>query len=385
MEAGLSCTQPPPPSAPWRRDPATGRALAFGDPFVVQWHLTDRCNLACLHCYRSGPVRKDLQAHGRRQVLAEILRFVQGRRWPARLHLAGGEPFLCDDLLELMQCAFAHGIPSRILSNGTVIDPRVARQLRGAGCLGVQVSIEGPEPVHDGIRGKGSFRAALEGVRVLRDAGVSTTLSMTVHAGNVAHVAAVGRLARDHADRVYFSRLVPCGRGAELGGTLGRDPWWEVMRTARSLATSLGIEVALRDPNFRAWFASARHARHSGAVAGCAAGHWTLTVEADGTVMPCRRIGVGIGQVLDDGLERIWTQSEVLAGLRDRDRLQGQCGRCDYRWVCGGCRAIALAMGNGLDGEDPQCPWTLTRVWEASVRRSWANLRRRTWRAELGR
>jgi len=383
MEAGVSSPPHSPRADGWREDPATGRILAFGDPFVVQWHLTDRCNLSCLHCYRSGPVRKDLDSLGRRQILEGIVRFVGARQWPARLHLAGGEPFLCDDLLELMQGAFDHGIPSRILSNGTLIDPGVARRLRGAGCLGVQISIEGPEPVHDGIRGQGSFRAALEGVRVLREAGVSTTLSMTVHAGNVAHVAEVGRIAREHANRVYYSRLVPCGRGAELGGALGRDPWWEVMRTARSLATSLGIEVALRDPTFRAWYASPGSARRSGAVAGCAAGHWTLTIESDGTVMPCRRIGVGIGHALDDGLERIWAESEVLAALRDRDRLQGQCGRCDYRWVCGGCRAIALAMGNGLDGEDPQCPWTLSRVWGASVRRSWANLGRRSWVAEL--
>lgn len=367
-------------SASVRIDPASGRLLAFGEPFVVQWHLTDRCNLVCRHCYRAGPTRAELSAAQRSLVLDQIIQFLRCRKMKGRLHIAGGEPFLCNDLLALMRAAWAAGIPSRVLSNGTRIEPAAARELGAVGCVGVQVSIEGPEAVHDAIRGRGSWRAAMHGVHELRAAGLQVTLAMTLHAHNLPYMQDVGRLAREHADRVYYSRLVPCGRGADLGGVLSSRQWWQAMRRARAMARGLGIPVALRDPTFRAFYASAANAARAPALAGCAAGHGTITIEADGSVMPCRRLGVVIGNVLADGLDTIWQGSEVLARLRDRDRLQGRCSHCSYRWVCGGCRAVALAVGGQLMGEDPQCPWSLPLPMAMAVAgRAWDRVRLPLW------
>jgi radical SAM protein with 4Fe4S-binding SPASM domain len=296
-------------------------------------------------------------------VLDQIAAFARRLGTPSRIHVAGGEPVLCDDLVPLMRAAHARGIPFRFLTNGTLMTEGLARDLAAAGCVGVQVSIEGPEPVHDAIRGEGSLRRTLAGVERVRHQGVPITFSMTVHAGNAAHIEAVARMAADSADRVYVSRLVPYGRGGELD-LLAPAAWHRAMRTILGIARAGRVDVALRDPTFRPFLLDARTARIAPAVAGCAAGYRTLTIESDGTIMACRRIGVPIGSALPEpgsdlpvGLQATWDESPQLEALRDRDRLGGECGRCAYRWVCGGCRGVANAVRSDPLAHDPQCPW----------------------------
>lgn len=338
------------------------RAPLRGEPFVIQWHLDLRCNLACTHCYHPADSRAAAGTPAQRTAtLATLLAFLAARPEGGRLHLAGGEPFLCADLPDLVATARGRGVGCRVLSNGTRVSPEQAAALARAGVLGVQVSIEGLQESHDRIRGEGSFSRALQGVRTLRSAGVQVTLAMTVHQGNLGDLDALAALAAVEADRFYVSRLVPLGRGADLGGMLGAAAWGRVLERLRRLQTRLPIPLALRDPTVRPLLAAPWHARQSPVLAGCAAGWGTLTVESDGTLMPCRRMGVSLGRLGEVSLQAVWDHHPLLASLRDRDQLQGACGRCDYRWVCGGCRAFAVQLEGNPLGADPQCPWRSLR------------------------
>lgn len=336
---------------------ARSRREAFGEPFVFQWHLTDRCERSCRHCYREGPPRRDLGEADQLSVLEAIRAFLAKRRLPGRLHLAGGEPALSPGLDRLLAAIARAGLPFRFLTSGVGLTPSLAVDLSRSGCVGVQVSVEGTEATHDALRGEGGFRRAMEGARCARAAGLPVTLAMTLHHENLAELEAVARLAEAKADRVYFSRLVPMGHGAELGSLPGRAAWAGALRRITALAGTLRVPVALRDPTFRPLLAAPWHARKSPAVSGCSAGYRTLTVESDGEVLPCRRLGVPVGHALDGGLETAWETHPLMGSLRDRDRLKGRCGRCVYRWVCGGCRAVPRAVSGDPLGEDPQCPW----------------------------
>jgi AdoMet-dependent heme synthase len=93
---------------------------------------------------------------------------------------------------------------------------------------------------------------------------------------------------------------------------------------------------------------------------GCAAGVSGLTFLPDGTITPCRRLAIPVGNVRTDNLREVWATSDVLNALRDRSRYKGRCGVCS-RWAdCRGCRAIAYAYSQSRGGEDflwedPQC------------------------------
>ncbi len=96
------------------------------------------------------------------------------------------------------------------------------------------------------------------------------------------------------------------------------------------------------------------------AKGGCAAGVSGLTIRPDGTMNPCRRLNIPIGNLRKDSIRDIWATSEVLCSLRDKSKYKGKCGKCN-RWAnCRGCRAIAYAYSqsvgkNDFLAEDPQC------------------------------
>ncbi len=226
-------------------------------------------------------------------------------------------------------------IPTRILSNGTLITADVACRLVDSGCRLVQVSLEGMEEVHDAIRGLGSFQQAWQGIEAARAAGIQVTVAMTVSRQNRDQVMAVARFAEEHTDRVGFHRLVPLGSGAEMRDEmLTPSELWEMMEEVHHFKEGIDIDVPLRDPVWRAYF----NPRGCNGVSGCSAGYNGLTVESNGDAYPCRRLPIVLGNIQGCSFEEIW-RSEILEQLRDRDRLKGRCGGLP----------LALAM-RGLSG-----------------------------------
>jgi radical SAM protein with 4Fe4S-binding SPASM domain len=278
------------------------------------------------------------------------------------LNITGGEPLLRKDLFEILSEMRAAGFAIYLLTNGTLIDPEKAEHLAMLGIKGVQVSMEGPEKVHDSIRGRGSFAASCRGIRNLIQAGLRVTLNATLSEINAEKFYEMVEVASAlDAQRLGFSRLVPSGRGLGLvNQMIDRQKIGEIYESIFALSTD-GLEIVTGDP-------VASQMRNGGkavdcgsvAVGGCAAGISGLTLLPDGTVTPCRRLALPIGNVRKDSLREIWADSEILQQLRDRSQYKGQCGKCAAWAVCRGCRAIAyahsLARGAGdLLADDPQC------------------------------
>jgi AdoMet-dependent heme synthase len=330
--------------------------------FFVQWHLTERCNLRCSHCYQSSNSGNELST-------AEALAFIDEAAatiaawshlydipFAAGFNITGGEPLLRPDLFQLLGALQGRSIAVHLLTNGILIDRPTADRLRLAEVATVQVSMEGSEPVHDAIRGPGSFRAAKAGIEHLVAAGLAVTINMTLSRRNVDSFAGMIELATAmKVHRLGFSRLVPAGRGRSfLAETLTRDEVAELYRRLFLLETS-DLEIVTGDP-------MAAQLRRPPAgdcgetpLGGCAAGLFGLTVAADGTVMPCRRLPLAIGNIRTESLRAIWATSDILAQLRNRECYRGRCGTCPRWAICRGCRAIAHAHTGDFLAEDPQC------------------------------
>jgi len=187
--------------------------------FFVQWHLTERCNLNCTHCYQTGGRSDELSIAEIGEALTEITAMIDswqaayGLEFERSLNVTGGEPLLRRDLFEILALMRDQGFALYLLSNGTLIDPEKARQLAALQVAGVQVSIEGPKEIHDQIRGQGSFVAACRGVSDLLAAGLQVTLNATLSEINADCFGEIIEIAdKLGAQRLGFSRLVPSGR-----------------------------------------------------------------------------------------------------------------------------------------------------------------------------
>jgi radical SAM protein with 4Fe4S-binding SPASM domain len=344
--------------------------MPVNNPFVffIQLHLTEKCNLRCKHCYQQGSLPDEMSLSEITSVIDEVSDMLS--EWKETHHLdftssfnvTGGEPFLRRDFFTILEELKNKGFDAFILTNGTLIDRSKADVLAKLAVKGVQVSIEGPENIHDAIRGPGSFSSSIKGIRNLLEAGIPVTLNTTLSNMNAACFGDVIDLASSlGVQRVGFSRLVPTGRGGDMLNTmLTREVLKDLYNSifsfdAKELQIVTGDPVAsqLNEP-------AGDDSETPFPSGGCAAGISGLTILPDGTVTPCRRLPVPIGNVKKDSLREIWATSDVLQGLRDKSRYTGKCGECSKWSACRGCRAIAFAFSkaNGIASylaEDPQC------------------------------
>ncbi len=336
--------------------------------FFAQWHLTERCNLRCRHCYQDSSARAEMPLPEIMDGVDEIARAVEawskhyGLDLGLSFTLTGGEPFLRVDFLDVVAGIRERGWDVFVLTNGVLVSRREAERLAGLGVRGVQVSLEGTEAVHDGIRGKGSYRRALRGVQCLQVAGLPVTLNATLSEINAGHIREMVDLAADMGvARLGFSRLVPSGRGLALADRmLAPDRLKELYREVFALDTG-PLAIVTGDPVAARLRDGGRSSPAAPVpVGGCAAAFAGITILSDGTLLPCRRLPVPVGNIREDSFREVWAASPVLRKLRDRRAYKGKCGKCPRWAVCRGCRAVAWAASAARGkadylAPDPQC------------------------------
>lgn len=345
--------------------PAPTPSTAAGRPqrLLLQWHLSDRCNLRCAHCYQDD-YRADGGDWSRWMTVLERFRVFLDGAAPdtgatpiaGQITLTGGEPFAHPEFPRLLEHlaalrAVRPHFSFAILSNGTLIDDAMARRLAAWAPRFVQVSIDGAPASHDALRGPGNHAAVVAAVERLVAAGVRTLIAFTAHRGNYREFPEVARLGRRlRVSRVWADRLVPQGQGSRLQGL---DPemtreFIEILRLTRLEADRArsGTEIALnRALQFLA----------GGPAYRCAAGDTLLTVMPDGTLYPCRRLPIHIGNLLDTPLATLY-DSPVLHDLRQPRGVAQGCLACVYERLCrGGLRCLAHASHGATAVADPGC------------------------------
>ncbi len=351
---------------------------------IVVWNTTQRCNLACAHCYLDAKDRasRDELTTAEGEALVDD---VAAMGCPVLL-FSGGEPLLRHDVFELGRRAIAKGVRAVLSSNGTLVTPEIARRIAEVGFSYVGVSVDGTAATHDELRRKkGALDAALTGIQNCLAAGVKSGIRFTLNRRNAADLDAVLDLVEQHGvPRFCLYHLVYAGRGLgmvkdDLEPTetrrlsehlLDRTKDWhrrgietEVLTTDNH-ADGILIEqrVAAEVPGR---LAEVREllARHGG----CSAGTKMANVDARGNVHPCQFWShVTLGNVRERPFSAIWTDEShpLLAKLRSKgEHLTGpRCGRCIFKSVCGGCRIRAEVVHGDTWADDPACFLTEAEV-----------------------
>lgn len=335
--------------------------------YFFQWHLTERCNLRCTHCYQEGGQVGEVSLSQAKKIVSDASETIRewsesyGIVFSPSFHVTGGEPFLSPFLADILKHLKTKGFDIFILTNGTLVDHTRARMLSDVPVQGVQVSIEGPEAVHDRIRGPGSFGKAMKGIHSLLDAGLEVTLNVTLSEINSGYLNDLTGLAASvGTQRLGFSRLVPYGRGKGLiQRIIPKEKLKEIYNDILTLQCD-EVLVVTGDPVASQVNTEIESEHGEIPLGGCAAGVSGITILPDGTLTPCRRLGIPIGNILKDSFREVWATSPVLESIRTRTLYKGRCGACPRWSQCRGCRAIAYAYSltqgkNDYLADDPQC------------------------------
>jgi radical SAM protein with 4Fe4S-binding SPASM domain len=327
--------------------------------FGFQWHITDICNLRCAHCYQESFWQRP-SGRGELASLAErIFSALEGTR--VSVNVTGGEPLLEPHLFELLDRL--HGFSSldevHLITNGTVASEAVVERIRSLPKVrSIKVSLEGASAtVDDAIRGDGHFAAARSTIETLVSrSGKEVVLMITLARHNLAEIGGVVALARDlGAHGVIFERFVPLGRGrAVRQAVLGPEGW---RAAVASIVAQAGIEAdPLEMLPFRAFWLTLAPGGHDileGAL--CNLGDESMALMPDGTVFPCRRLPIPVGNAAETPFAEILARLAHYRVSAIRERLHGGlCGMCGLA-DCAGCRAIAAALSHDPLADDPQC------------------------------
>ncbi|MFQ5875656.1 MAG: radical SAM protein, partial [Dehalococcoidia bacterium] len=274
------------------------------------------------------------------------------------LVLTGGEPLLRSDVVDLAARGSSQGLLVVLGTNGMLLSPSRVRDLKAAGVAGAGISLDSVHrEKHDAFRGvDGAWEGAVRGIRACVAEGLPVLLQMTVLPWNYQEVAEAIELAHHEGATgftLYF--LVCTGRGEELS---------DITPQQYDEALASLVEAQGRYPQMmvRARCApqiSRVASQQSSALvgnAGCLAARQYCRITPEGEVTACPYLPQVAGSLRERSFGPIWQDSLLLQRLRE-EVPGGRCGRCDFRELCGGCRARAFALTGDIFAEDPWCAY----------------------------
>jgi AdoMet-dependent heme synthase len=331
-------------------------------PHVVAWNLTRRCNLECAHCYIAAGPRESAAAELDTAACRDIVDQLVAVNPAPLLILSGGEPLLRDDLTEIARYASQRGATVVVGTNGTLLTDARIEALQGAGVRGVAVSVDSLRPsYHDNFRhGRGSLADTQAALARLAAHRLDFVIQTTVTRGNRAELGALVAWSAEQGAvsfNCYF--LVSTGRGATLTDLAPADyeaVLADLARWQRSYRGRMLVRAKCA-PHFM------RHVHRTDPESPilnyetrCPCGTQYCRITPDGQVTPCPYLPEVAGDLRTHRFAEIWRSAPLFRRLREGE-LGGKCGRCEYRRLCGGCRARAFALEGDVLAADPSCAY----------------------------
>lgn len=345
-------------------------------PFLAIWEVTQACDLACVHCRAAAqPLRHPMELttdEGK-----DLIDQIAAMQVPVFV-LTGGDPIKRPDLFELIAHARKAGVRVSLTPSATPLLTRgIIFRLKEAGLARLAVSMDGAcAATHDAFRGmSGSFARTLDAVRSANEVELPVQINTTFSRRNIAEIDAIAKLVeslRITLWSVFF--LVPTGRG-KLDDLLSAAEFEQVFARIYCLSKTASFDIKTTEAqHYRRFLLQHRAAeRRAGAVAepapekvadsigraprGLNDGKGFVFISHTGEVYPSGFLPLTAGNIRQQPLNTIYRESPLFKRLRDTSELEGKCGACEFKEICGGSRARAYALTGDPFAEEPCCSY----------------------------
>ncbi|MBU1870638.1 radical SAM/SPASM domain protein, ACGX system [Patescibacteria group bacterium] len=329
--------------------------------FGLQWHLTDRCDQRCKHCYI-------WQKYGSKEtpslrqcaiIIDEFLLFCKEMEVLPHIAITGGDPLLYPHIWQVLKILKQREIGFSILGNPFHLDGEVAAKLKRLGCKNYQMSLDGLETTHDHLRKPGSFKATLDLIPTINQSGLGSTIMSTVSLLNYKELPALARLCVEYEVKSFaFSRYCPTRDDTEynIPPKFYRQflaDMWKVYSELVDCSTNF----SLKDHLWKAFLYEEglyKLCEEKGVVLdGCNCGIKHMTLLPNGAVYACRRFDSMVGKIGQQTFKEIFLSSEM-EKYREIEKL-ASCKDCELLNYCRGCHAVSAGATGSFFNKDPQC------------------------------
>lgn len=344
-------------------------------PFIAIWEVTQACDLACVHCRASAQPERhpdELSTAEGKALIDQIA------AWQVPVFVfTGGDPIKRPDLFELIDYAHSQNVRVSLTPSATPLLTRdVVFRLKEAGLARLAVSMDGASAeTHDAFRGmSGSFARTLDAVRWANEAGLPVQINTTFSRRNIGEIDAIVSLMeklRITLWSVFF--LVPTGRG-KLNDLLSGEEFEQVFARLHQLSKTASFDIKTTEAqHYRRYVLQQRVAEKRAGIAqvapsvtpdeigraprGLNDGKGFVFISHTGEVFPSGFLPVSGGNIRKETLASIYRESPLFRAMRDTSKLEGKCGACEFKEICGGSRARAYALTGNPHGEEPCCEY----------------------------
>jgi radical SAM protein with 4Fe4S-binding SPASM domain len=326
----------------------------YSCPSSINIEVTYQCNEYCKFCASNAGVPADNELNKKEidRLLDEIISLQV-----TPVTITGGEPLLKKNLvLHMIERVHTAGLKPNLLTNGTLIDLEIARELKEAGIHSIQVSLDGANPeAHDAIRRKkGGFNQTLRGIGALKEASIDVSISAVLTRENFDELNTLYRLGEELGVPVTSANVSPTGRGFDSALLLTPQQMCEhFCHTHETDDKEVSMLVVPRER--------------------CSIGT-SPVVTPTGDLYPCmltKYEPLRLGNVRESTLQEIWKNSELLQELYSLNVHKVEpCKTCKNKFFCGGgCRGHAFAYHQTIYRNDPyRCPATKLIIQEIMKR-----------------
>ena len=352
-------------------------------PRTLDLEITSRCNADCSYCYylnNPDVVYTDLPTKSWLSFFQEL-----ASCQVMRVTLQGGEPMLRADFLDLVDGIVANRMRFSVLTNGSLLTPRIAGQMQQTGrCDMIQVSLDGSTAeVHESLRGDGTFVPALSAVRLLQSFNLPVTVRVTIHPGNIDDLEDIARLLLRDLQLPSFSTNGASSLGVSTkydpGGLLNTEQRFKAIRAMASLDKQYPGRIQANAGPLADWrmFSEMEQARRAGIsvagrgrLVGCGCVYDSFAVRSDGAYIPCVMLPhLVLGRIGETPLTEVWQNAESLCRLRERRGIAleefDECRLCEWQSSCtGNCPGTAFTATGDVDRP---CPSTCLKRFQEQL------------------
>jgi len=355
-------------------------------PFIAIWETTQACDLACVHCRACAqPLRHSLELSS--EEAKRLIDEIAAMEVPVFV-LTGGDPLKRPDIFELVQYATNRNVRISLTPSATPLLTRDSIvRLKECGLARLAVSLDGPTAaVHDAFRRvPGSYQWTIDAVRWAREIGLPVQINTTITRHNLSMLDDIIALL-ETLDITLWSVffLVPTGRGSEID-LISAEEFEQVFAKLYETSQRALFDIKSTEAqHYRRYLLQRRtEARRLGerpgetynrvpqfmqssvgvlptdgigrAPRGINDGKGFVFISHLGEVYPSGFLPLSGGNIRRQSLADIYRNSPLFRRLRDSKNLEGKCGVCEYREICGGSRARSFAMTGDVFAEEPCC------------------------------
>ncbi|MFN4228056.1 MAG: radical SAM protein [Candidatus Ratteibacteria bacterium] len=324
--------------------------------FHIQWHITDSCNLRCKHCYQNNfSSEKDLSFEKLLYIFSNICEFLEKENKKLIIDITGGEPFLHKNMWELIEVILNSKKTKNlgIITNGLYLSNEVIYKIEKNEVI-LKISTEAVDKeLYEFFRGK-KFEKFIGICEKVKEIKSEKFLMFTILEKNWQQIFKIFDFAKKYNfSGVILERFIPYGLGEKLkNDVITFENWLFITKYLHKICK---IKFDIFDiVEYRGFMVKIEEREFQLYGSECIVGKDGIAVMPNGTVFPCRRFPLSIGNLLEQKLIDIWQSSEILNKIRDKSLLKGECKNCKIN-KCIGCRALAYSLYNDFLEEDPLC------------------------------